>query len=155
MTVLWFKQECSIPNVYGKKIYIYENWNKIVTLRGLIFAKIYFREFREFCLNSRKYVFAKYLNVTNLRKFVFAKYLNNTNSRKFSFAKYSKNCRFAKINPRFFPEEKLSLIFGVFHSFIKIIKIASHSTLIFSILMIMITIRSKSIILAKSSNSQK
>ena len=79
-----------------------------VTLRGLIFAKINFREFREFCLNSRKYVFAKYLNFTNSRKFVFAKYLNNKNSRKFTFAKYSKNCRFAKINPRFFPEGKLS-----------------------------------------------
>ena len=47
----------------------------VIAIRGLIFAKINFREFREFCTNSRKFVFAKYLNVTNSRKFVFAKYL--------------------------------------------------------------------------------
>ena len=90
---------------------------QVRTLRGLIFAKIYFREFRKFCLNSRKYVFAKYLNVTNSRKFVFAKYLNNTNSRKFSFLKYSKNCRlFAKINPRFFPEVCVKVFLNKLHN---------------------------------------
>ena len=61
----------------------HQNVANYITLRGLIIAKINFREFREFCKNLRKYVFAKYLKVMNSRKFVFAKYLFNTNLRKF------------------------------------------------------------------------
>ena len=79
-----FDKENNVVNIYIQFYNFLENL-KIYLIR------INFREFREFCLNSRKYVFAKYLNVTNSRKFVFAK--------------YSKNCRFAKMNPQFFPEE--------------------------------------------------
>ena len=85
----------SAPPQKKKKKKKTENYQKSpgrLGLRGLIFAKINFREFREFCTNSRKYVFAKYLKVKNSRKFVFAKYL------------YSQNISLIRIRENLYPK---------------------------------------------------